>query len=699
MRAEHQRLHTLEGEQVRGKVNFVFVFILWLSAAAWAQDKRPMTLVDLLEVPSLQGGQLSPDGSLVVFELEVADWKKNKNIRHLWRVGRDGSGLVQLTNGEEGERDAQWSPDGAWIAFRAKRGSDEQTQIYLIRAAGGEGLRLTGHETDVSDFAWAADGKSLYFLASDPESAELKKRKKLKDDVLPFDEDYQHRHLWNVVLQPEPLGISGREERLTEGNFSVVAFSVSRDGSQILTHRAPSPLIDHRDESEVWIMGSDGGEARRLTQNAIAESQAELAPDNRTVLFLARANQQFETYFNANLFLVPAAGGEARLLLPDFPYELQRAAWSRGGDRIYAVANLGLHSELFSIDPERSSYGQLTEGHHSIRGWSYSHLSDGHVFGLDRPDNPGDLWTLTAADETSLRAITSLFDYLGEQFVLPRKEAVRWKGADGTEVEGLLIYPIGYEEGKRYPLVVQTHGGPAASDRFGFGGGTSRYNPVLAAHGYLVLRPNYRGSTGYGNPFLRDMVGHYFSNAHLDVLAGVDHLIQLGLADPDRLIKMGWSAGGHMTNKIITFTNRFKAASSGAGAVNWISMYGQSDVRSYRTPWFGGTPWEEGAPIDTYWEQSPLKDVWKVKTPTLVLVGEKDVRVPSPQSVELHRALRANGVPTRLFIAPREPHGWRELRHRLFKMNVELDWFARHALGQEYTWETAPEEEQVEKSP
>ena len=156
------------------------------------------------------------------------------------------------------------------------------------------------------------------------------------------------------------------------------------------------------------------------------------------------------------------------------------------------------------------------------------------------------------------------------------------------------------------------------------------------------------------------------------------------------MVKMGWSGGGHMTNKIITHTDRFKAASSGAGAVNWISMYGQSDVRIYRTPWFGGTPWQKDAPIDLYWDHSPLKDIWKVKTPTIVLVGEDDIRVPPPQSVELYRALKTNGVPTHLYMAPREPHMWRELRHELFKANVELDWFERHALGREYTWEEAP---------
>ena len=238
--------------------------------------------------------------------------------------------------------------------------------------------------------------------------------------------------------------------------------------------------------------------------------------------------------------------------------------------------------------------------------------------------------------------------------------------------------------------------GRRSSDKFRFGRWSS-YVEILTARGYAVFKPNYRGSTGYGDEFLRDMVGHYFNQAHLDVMAGVDYLIERGIVDGDRMAKMGWSAGGHMTNKIITHTGRFKAASSGAGAVNWISMYGQSDVRHPRTPWFGGTPWQEDAPIDVYWGNSPLKDIYRVTTPTLVIVGENDVRVPAPQSVELYRALRTNGVDTHLYIAPREPHGLRELRHQLFKVNVELEWFERHVRGIDYEWEPAPGEKGAEK--
>jgi dipeptidyl aminopeptidase/acylaminoacyl peptidase len=284
--------------------------------------------------------------------------------------------------------------------------------------------------------------------------------------------------------------------------------------------------------------------------------------------------------------------------------------------------------------------------------------------------------------------VSEVFGFIDQRFKTAKQERITWKGQDGQQVEGLLHYPVDYVRGQRYPLIVMTHGGPAASDKFGFSGDVH----VYAGRGFAVLRPNYRGSTGYGDAFLRDMVKGYFKQAHLDVMTGVDAVIAMGVADPNKLVKMGWSAGGHMTNKIITFTDRFKAASSGAGAANWISMYAQSDHREFRTPWFGGTPWQANAPIDLYWDHSPLKNVSQVKTPTIFLVGAEDPRVPMPQSVEMYRALKSNDVPTRLYVAPREGHGWTELRHRLFKLQVEMEWFEKWVNGRTYIWEKAPGE-------
>jgi dipeptidyl aminopeptidase/acylaminoacyl peptidase len=322
---------------------------------------------------------------------------------------------------------------------------------------------------------------------------------------------------------------------------------------------------------------------------------------------------------------------------------------------------------------------------------AWSQAGDRFAFTVGSSTSAGEIWTLGAGDAAP-RQVTHVFDTLPREFKLGRQEAITWKGADGVTVEGVVTYPADYQPGQKYPLAVMTHGGPQAADKYSIGS-TAYEIQVLAGKGYVSLQPNYRGSTGYGDAFLRDMVGHYFQNAHLDVMAGVDELVRRGVADPDRMVKMGWSAGGHLTNKLITFTDRFKAASSGAGVAQWISMYAQSDVRSYRTPWFGGTPWQKNAPIDVYWNNSPLKDVANVKTPTLFFVGERDPRVPMPQSVEMYRAVKTNGVATHLYVAPREPHGWGELRHQLFKLNAEIEWFEKYATKRPFTWEKAPGDE------
>ena len=655
--------------------------------AALSQSPRAMKLIDVINVPQLSDPQLSPNGREILYVRADSDWKANKRISHIWKVNADGTGSVQMTSGADGENTPRWSPDGKTIAFVSKRGTEPEAvaQIHLITNSGGEARALTAHATAVSNIAWSPDGSLIYFRAADPKSDQQKAREKAKDDVFMFDEDYQQQHLWSVSAAGKA------EKRITQGDFSVIAFNLSQDGKMIAHHRAPTPLIEDSDRSEVWVMDSSGGNARQITKNHVQESEATLSPDNSQVLFLSQANQKFETYYNRKVFVAPASGGNARVLMPDLSYEIDKASWSADGRSIFFLANMGVHTELFKVGLMSATPEQLTAGKHTLGGWTMSSSASRHLYTTAEMSTPGEVWIQPVEGGGPPQRVTKVFDSLSHDFKLPRQERVEWKGADGATVEGLLYYPLDYKEGQRYPLAVQTHGGPQASDKYGFGG-AQNYVAVLTAKGYAVLQPNYRGSTGYGDEFLRDMVGHYFQNAHLDVLAGVDSLIARGIVDPDRMVKMGWSGGGHMTNKLITTTQRFKAASSGAGAANWISMYGQSDTRTFRTPWFGGTPWQKDAPIAAYWDNSPLKDIWKVTTPTIFLVGEKDVRVPSPQAVEMFRALRSNGVPTHLYIAPREPHGWAELRHVLYKMNVELDWFERWATKRAYTWDEAPKD-------
>ena len=651
-----------------------------------------MSLVQLAELPRLLDPQLSPNGRAVAYMLATADWSSGRLAFHLWRQDTQGGAPVALTSGGPGDAPfgTRWSPDGSSILF-ARAG-----QLMLIPATGGNVRAVTKHATGVAAPTWSPDGTTIYFTAADAPTPEERERERRKDDIYAFEEREKFRQLWSINVA------SGAEKQLTAGNLSVASYRLSRDGRQIVLERAPTPLVDDAHKGEVWVMNADGSNARQLTRNNVEEQQPELSPDGSQVLFISDTNEKFEPYYNVDLFVMPASGGTPKPAIANFPYAVDQASWAPDGKSILAVANMGIHSEIFQVDVASRRAKQLTDGRHFIPStWSVVPAAGRMAFQFDEPERFGDVWTLPIpnGDATSPRSsspmptrVTGVFDTFTQKYAVPRQDKVTWKSNDGTTIEGLLIYPVNYTAGTRYPLVVQMHGGPSESDKFGAGAGLLlSYFPVLSGKGWFVFRPNYRGSTGYGNAFYRDVVNGYFKNMQLDVMTGVDSLIRQGLVDPDRMVVMGWSAGGHLTNKLVTMTNRFKAASAGAGASDWQSLYAQSDTRDNRTPWFGGSPWQKDAPIATYWKHSPLKDASNVKTPTLFFVGENDARVPKEQSVEMYRALKSHDVPTHLYVAPREPHQWGELRHQIMKANTEIAWFEKYALGKTtYVPEIAP---------
>lgn len=656
-----------------------FLIVLLISGVSLnAAEKKSMTFVDAINVKRVSSLRLSPDSSQFLFSQSEANWKRNRTISHIWRMNADGTNVFQMTNGKDGEGSGIWSPDGKYISFTTKRESDE-AQIHLLLSSGGEAIQLTDHKTGVKSHRWSPDGQKVYFLAEDPLTKEEEKKKKAKDDAYIFEHDYEPTHLWVFNMKTK------EEKCLTEGDFTIREFSVSGDGTKILFTAAPTPLYDDILNCEIWIMDLKDGSKLQITKNGIYETDISLSPDNSQILFVADADPNLKDYYyQPNFFTVPAKGGTPKAPLPDFIYEVYETNWSADGKSIYFTANMGVHSEIFSLRLNGLKLKQITDGEHSIYGFDYKPKTETILYDVDSPHNPSTFWMMDMKS-LSARMIHDPHPEL-KQFKLAEYETVRWKSTDGKEVEGVLVYPVDYEKGKRYPLLAHTHGGPAASDKLTFDG----YTHARAGRGYAILKPNYRGSTGYGNELLRDMVGHYFLHADDDVVTGVDALVKKGIADPEKLGTLGWSAGGHMTNWLVTHTDKFKAASSGAGASNWISMYAQSDVRIYRTPWFLGNPWHKDSPLETFREHSPIFYVHQAKTPTLILCGEEDPRVPLPQSVEMYRGLKANGVPTELVIFPRSGHGPRELRHRLYRWNKEFQWLEKYIMGRHFEFEKPP---------
>jgi dipeptidyl aminopeptidase/acylaminoacyl peptidase len=666
-----------------------WVFAIAVAAVAalaplGAQARKTISIVELAELSRVAAPALSPDGRTLAYMLSRSDWKSGRLIWHLWKQEVGGGAPARLTFTETGDIPAglKWSPDGRALLFL------RAGQISLLPSDGGESRVLSRHATGVSSPSWAPDGSAIYFVASDPPTAEERERTRLRDDVYAFDEDYKQRHLWKISVA------TGEETQITRGDFSVIEYKLSPDGTRIAVKEAPSPLEEDGVRSEIWFMDANGGNARVLTSNTIEEIGLDVSPDNAQVLFVSEAGPRLEPYYPFSLFFVPTAGGTARAVLPDHRHTVEQVVWSPRGGSMFATINMGVHTELFEIDPASGRTRQLTDGQHYIPPtWSAVGSAGKIVFQVDEPTRFGDVWTLAISDSPAMpQRITGHFDGVERDGSMPRQQKVEWKSTDGTTIEGILYYPLDYQAGHRYPLIVQLHGGPMVSDNFGAGPGlVLNYFPVLTGKGYAVLRPNYRGSSGYGNAFYRDVNNGYFNNMTSDVMTGIDHLVNAGIADPDRLIAMGWSAGGTLVNKLVTMTDRFKAASTGAGIANWISLYGQTDNTSFRRTWFGGTPWQKNARMEPFWNSSPLKDVANAKTPLLLFAGENDARVPMAQSIEMYRALRSHNVPTHFYVGPREGHVWSDLRHLLFKANTEIEWFEKYANGRAYVSERAPQ--------
>ncbi len=639
---------------------------------------NPLTPVDFVETPRISDPALSPDGRKLLYLRSATDWDANDVVKR-YRLIDVATGQALPAPGPEDDDESfdegTWGPRSACFVTRLKREDDEFRQLYRSCEPHTDLERLTQHNSSIADVHWAPDGETLYFLA--PQQRSERDRQLLDDDwvIEPYDRE-PFREIWRLDLE------SGSSEPVITGDFSVRSMRIAADGDTLVYVRAPDQEPDSIHAGDVWAYDTVTREHRRWTQNDYREKDPQLSPDGTRLAFIATVNETGEPYYEDKVFVQTNAMSRPRRLLADDAMEALSFAWHADGESLFILGNTGLRTAIYRLWLDTAELVQLVSGDQAVDDWRYDPKNDLHVGRVVSAADPGNAAILDGAG----RAFHTPFDEYRDwraRFSLPEQRAVVWRGRGGVDIEGLLVLPLDHDPDQRYPLVTTVHGGPRSSSQFG-SWNMSRYVAVLAAGGYAVLLPNHRGGTGYGDAFMRDMVGNYFRNAQGDVLAGVDAMVARGIADPDRLVIMGWSAGGHMVNKLITMTTRFRAASSGAGASEWLSMHGESDVRHNRQFWFGeGFPWTRGKRYRRYRDASPLKDAWRVETPTLFFVGEKDKRVPPTQSILMYRGVRAAGADTELYVADGEGHGFDKPSHRLFKINTELAWFARHALGRD----------------
>ncbi|MGH7443829.1 MAG: S9 family peptidase, partial [Longimicrobiales bacterium] len=529
----------------------------------------------------------------------------------------------------------------------------------------------------------------IYFITADTVDADEKERLEQKFTVDIRNAETPLSSLWALDLAPV------RATRLTrDSTITVSGFEISPDGRWVgfrgtSAERYRRNITEQGINSDLFLLETATGAIERLTNNQeVGEQGPGFSPDSRTVAFIGPDVLTQYSMKNRRVYVRPVAekGGAFRKLGASFDGDLGLGFWSEDSRTIYFDEGIRATNQLMALDVASGDVRQVTNEKASL---SVERDEDSGLLLIDYSDprTPPTLFAVASIDDVDDRSEwTQLHDVNPEMrnVALGEEEEITWRSTDGSMVGGVLVKPVGYREGQRYPLIVAIHGGPASADVLRFNGGYG--SQVYAGDGYAVLRPNYRGSTNYGEAHKTAIVGNYFPQGYEDIMAGVDYLIDQGIVDGERMGALGWSAGGHWSNWILVNTDRFKAISSGAGTSNWISMYAQSDVQRNRQFYLGNSlPYED---FDAYWDQSPIKYITNAKTPTMIHVVKGDPRVPSPQSVELHMALKKLGVDTELFMYPGNSHGIPDPRNRLVKSVSEKAWMDYYVLGQgqKFAW-------------
>lgn len=654
-----------------GTVNPVF--------SAEHAEQHLLKIDHYFELGSVSDPQISPEGSWIAYTVSRDDLEEDESNSRIWMVPAAGGEAVPMTTADQSSSRPRWSPDGQYLAFLSAR-DDGETQVWTLRRHGGEAEQLTDTVQSVSSFDWSPDGKRMLLVLRDPKPEQIKAHEQGDDfeektqgpwviDREHFKQDYRgyldRRRTHIYVLDIASKAVA----QLTNGDYDDSQPAWSPDGLKIafVSNRTETP--DLNENTDIWVVssaaGGDGLEAPlQVTTSLGWDTAPAWSPDGTKLTHRSTLHADKIYYRTAHLAVSNASGGGFRVLTEALDRMVFQPRFLNDDQILFRLEDSG-EENLARIGLAGGEVERLVSGQDILRDFNIG--ANGQVVAIiSRPHAPGEVF-LFDADGLQQRSFTNRKVLDGLQ--LGEKVDVQLDSADGTPTEAFIIKPPGFEQGRRYPALLHIHGGPQSQDDWGF----YFEHQLLAANGYLVISPNFRGSTGYGEQHTLGIWQAWGGPDFEDVMAAVNHAVELGWADPDRLGVMGWSYGGMLTNHVITKTDRFKAAATGASATLYAASYGHDQ---YIVWWEQelGFPWEPEA-RERYERISPFNKVQDVTTPTLILGGEKDWNVPILHSEQLYLALKRLGVETQLIVYPGEFHGIDTPSHAKDLLQRYLDWF------------------------
>jgi dipeptidyl aminopeptidase/acylaminoacyl peptidase len=624
--------------------------------------KKAISIEDYFMIKDVGNPQISPDGEWIAYVLTTTSLEKDAKKSRIWMVSTSAGEAIPLTAESKSSWGPKWSKDGKWLYFISKR-SEQATQLWKLNMVhGGEAIQVTKmKKRGVSSFKFSSDETKLLMVLQDRDPEEIKAEQdtsyvkpKHKPpyviDRLQFKEDYvgylnhQRDHIYIYDIPSHKL------TQITSGDYDYSSPDWSPDDKWITFASNRTEIPDGNYNEDIWVVAADstdkGQTIRKLTTSPGEDGSPKWSPDGEWIAYYSKKEKHFVYGLN-RLTIIPASGGDPIVLSEKHDRNVSSFRWSTDSKKIYGIFEDHGMQNLVSFDIQDGSMDQIIDGKRVVSGYDIS--ESGLIAAkISEPTLPYEIYALESGE---LKKITKINDELLSGLQLSQVETIKYKSVDDWDIEGFIYKPIGYEAGKKYPTILRIHGGPMSQYNYGF----AFHAQLFAANGYVVVMANPRGSTGYGEEFGLGIMKDWGNKDYQDVMNGVDHAIEKGYADPERLGVGGWSYGGILTNQIITQTPRFKAATTGASATLAIANYGH-DMYQRWYEYEYGLPWEDNN-RDYYEKQSPLNRVAKIQTPTLILCGEKDWNVPVINSEILYQSLKRLGIDTELIVYPGQSHG------------------------------------------